>query len=61
MIYIGYCDGRICPLPELSQSNPFNPTAQICFDLSKQRYSCLKFYNIAGKLLMTLIDELEVT
>jgi len=37
--------------------NPFNPTTTISFDLPKESFVNLQFYDIQGKVVSTLIDQ----
>ncbi len=55
-------DDPIKQLPEdliLSQNypNPFNPITEICFSLPKSSHAKLEIYNIIGKKVTTLVDE----
>jgi hypothetical protein len=36
--------------------NPFNPTTAICFELARAGYARLSIYDIAGRLVRTLVD-----
>jgi hypothetical protein len=38
--------------------NPFNPTTVIQFDLAKQSHVSLRIYDVAGRLVRTLIEEI---
>jgi hypothetical protein len=37
--------------------NPFNPTTQIRFDLARDAHVQLRIYDVAGRLVRTLVDE----
>ncbi len=39
--------------------NPFNPSTKIKYSISKQSFVTLKVYDILGKEIVTLIDEIE--
>ena len=36
--------------------NPFNPSTAIKFDLANNEHVALKIYNVAGRLVRTLVD-----
>lgn len=40
-----------------NQPNPFNPTTRIEFDLARDGHVSLKVYDVAGRLVRTLIDD----
>jgi len=54
-------EGQIPKTYSLSQNypNPFNPTTQIIFDLPKQENVSLKIYDVLGKEVATLVNELR--
>ncbi|MDA0986559.1 MAG: family 10 glycosylhydrolase [Bacteroidetes bacterium] len=41
--------------------NPFNPNTTITFNLPKQEYVIIKIYNLLGKSILTLVDEVRST
>jgi hypothetical protein len=41
----------------LNRPNPFNPTTTISFDLAQSGHVSLKIYDVAGRLVRSLIDE----
>lgn len=46
--------GLLCNVP-----NPFNPSTKISFLLSKQEYARLDVYDVNGRLINTLVDEVR--
>jgi hypothetical protein len=42
-----------------NQPNPFNPTTRIVFDLQRQGPVSLRIYDVAGRLVRTLLDEVR--
>lgn len=60
-IGLGPNGGNIPTNPSLKQNypNPFNPTTQIRYDVSKTQVVKLKIYDILGREVRTLVNELK--
>ncbi|MCX5754172.1 MAG: T9SS type A sorting domain-containing protein [Candidatus Krumholzibacteria bacterium] len=56
-----YTDAEVPSAFKLSQNfpNPFNPSTTIKFDMKAKGLVALKIYDVAGRLVRTLVDEVK--